>query len=121
MHENIDVKEIFKEPVKRSELATVLNCKSDRQARKLLADLREDYNIINLQDGRGYVLADDETALRYAMQERKRAISAFKTANRIIMRCSKGTEGITVPVKSHFRTINKVYVNKNQLSFEEME
>lgn len=114
-----DIKEIFKEPVKRAELAKVLNCKSDRQARAMLSKLRENHNIINLQDGKGYVLADDETALKYAMQERKRAMSAFKAANRIIMRCSKGTEGIRVPVKAHFRTINKIYVNKNQLSLEE--
>ena len=92
-----DIAYIFKEPVKREELARVLGCSNDRQARERLAELQENYNIINLQDGRGYFLADDETAKKYAKQEMRRAISTFRKAQRIRKRCN---------------------IDKNQMEFE---
>lgn len=118
----IDVREVFKEPVKRAALPKALGCENDREARRIIAELQKEYNIINLQDGKGYFLADDETALRYGMQERKRAASAFKKAYKIISRCSPPKTGIKVPVRAHFRTIGKKNdVNKNQMSLDETE
>ena len=115
----LKVREIFKEPVKRSELPFVFGC-SDRSARKILSHLREKYNIINLSDGKGYILADDEMALKYAYQERKRAISAFKNASRIIARCSPRTDGREVLVRTHYRRLNKNTVIKDQISLEDI-
>ena len=102
----LDVKTIFKEPVKRSDLAKVLGVESDREARRILSELQQTYNIINLQDGRGYFLADDETAIKYAEQERKRALKSFNKANQMLMRC-RNTNGIEVPVKAHMRKIKR--------------
>lgn len=115
----LKVIEIFKEPVKRSELPIIFGC-GDREARKILAHLREKYNIINLSDGKGYILADDETALRYAFQERKRAISVFKNASRIIARCTPSQGGREVLVRSHYRRLNKNTVIKDQISLEDI-
>lgn len=115
----LNVREIFKNPVKRAELPDVFGC-GDREARKILAQLREKYNIINLSDGKGYVLADDEKALRYALQERKRAISSFKNASRIIARCSPRTGGREVLVRTHYRRLNKNTVMKDQISLEDI-
>lgn len=117
----IDVETVFKNPVKRSELSVIFNC-SDREARRIVSSLMQDYNIVNLQDGRGYVLADDETAVKYAMQERKRGIASLKKANLILSRCKPvfGMPERVVPVKAHFRRIGKVYTDKNQIDlFEE--
>lgn len=116
----MNVAEVFKEPVKREDLPKIFGC-SDRAARRLIAELMEDHNIVNLQDGRGYVLADDVTAIRYAMQERKRGISALTKANKIIARCAKlDSNGIVVPVRAHIRHLNKVYIDSNQMSIEEV-
>jgi len=37
---NINVTEVFKRPVRRSDLVKVLDCKSDREARKCIELLR---------------------------------------------------------------------------------
>ena len=112
---DIDITKIFKEPVKRSELKTVFDC-SDREARLRIAKLMEHYNIVNLQDGRGYFLADDETAIKYAMQERHRGIMSLKKANMILSRCESGQFDMVVPVKAHYRRINKTrFFSKNQI------
>ena len=118
----IDVETVFKNPVKRCDLPKVLGCSSDRKARQIMAELEKSYNIVNLQDGRGYVLADDETAVKYAMQERKRGIASLKKANLILSRCKPvfGMPERVVPVKAHFRRIGKVYTDRNQINlFEE--
>lgn len=114
-----DIEEIFKKPVKRSQLPYIFGC-SDREARKYIEEFREKgYNIVNDGDGRGYYLADDEKTLKYAAMRRKRALAEFKAANLMILRCSK-KDGIKIPVRAHFRTIGKKnYVNKNQVSMEE--
>ena len=51
-----DVQTIFSKPVKRAELASALGVGSDREARRVLSELQKQYNIINLQDGRGFSL-----------------------------------------------------------------
>lgn len=102
----LDVNVIFKEPVKRCDLAKVLGVESDREARRILSELQKTHNIINLQDGRGYFLADNETAMRYAQQERKRALKSFDKANQMIMRCTS-SDGIEVPVKAHMRRLKR--------------
>lgn len=100
----LDVKAIFSKPVKRAELASVLGVGSDREARKILSELQKQYNIINLQDGKGYFLADDKEALRYAQQERSRALKSFNKANEIIRRCRK-CDCIEIPVRAHMRRL----------------
>ena len=92
----IDIEQ-FKNPVKRPDLPRVFGC-SDRQARKEIKMLQEKYNIINLQDGRGYFLADDVTAIRYAKQEMRRAISTFRNARRILKRCKENPDQIEIEV-----------------------
>ena len=110
----MNVVEIFSSPVKRCDLAKALGVESDREARRVLAELQKNHNIINLQDGRGYFLADNETALRYAEQERRRALKSFNKANLMVMRCKKAS-GIEVPVRAHVRHIGKIN-NENQIS-----
>jgi len=111
----INVAEVFKEPVKRSELKSIFGC-SDREARRKIALLMEDYNIVNLQDGKGYVLADEETAVKYAMQERHRGIMSLKKANKILARCENYEFDKVIPVKAHFRRLKKKELfNKNQI------
>lgn len=113
----LDVHIIFAEPVKRENLASVLGVGSDREARRILSELQKSYNIINLQDGRGYFLADDETALKYAEQERKRALKSFLKANAMLKRCKK-VDGIVIPVRAHVRTIGKRMPDPGQIRFE---
>ena len=117
----IDVDKVFAVPVKREDLASVFGVGSDREARRILSDLQMRYNIINLQDGKGYFLADDETALRYAEQERRRAIKSFLKANAMIKRC-RGATGIEVPVRAHMRRIAKTdKITPGQIIFSEVE
>lgn len=97
---------LFESPVKRGDLARVLGCDSDREARRLLSNLQKEYNIINLQDGNGYFLADDDEALRYALQERSRAIALLEKSNAIIRRCTQG-KGVEIPVRAHTRRIGR--------------
>lgn len=121
MDKGVDIKALFAKPVKRSELSVIFNC-SDREARRIVSSLMQKYNIVNLQDGRGYVLADNEMAVKYAMQERKRGIASLKKANLILSRCKPvfGMPERVVPVKAHFRRIGKVYTDRNQINlFEE--
>ncbi len=101
-----DIHIIFAQPVKRQDLALVLGCESDREARRILSELQKSYNIINLQDGKGYYLADDETVMKYAMQERSRALKSLQKANNMIRRCRSG-EGYAVPVRAHMRRIGR--------------
>ena len=113
---------VFKNPVKREDLTKVLGARSDREARRILAELQKTYNIINLQDGRGYFLADDVTAMRYAEQERRRALKSFRKANEMIMRC-KNIDGIEVPVKAHMRRIKRngiAVTDAKQIKFEQV-
>ncbi len=86
---------IFKNPVKREELPRIFGC-GDRKARKIIESLQENYNIINLQDGRGYFLADNETANRYARQEMRRGISLLRKAKKIMRRCSENQNQIRI-------------------------
>lgn len=117
----IDVDKVFAVPVKREDLASVLGVGSDREARRILSDLQMRYNIINLQDGKGYFLADDETALKYAEQERKRAVKSFLKANAMIKRC-RGETGIEVPVRAHMRRIRGTdKITPGQIIFSEVE
>lgn len=111
---------VFKNPVKREDLTKVLGVRSDREARRILAELQKTYNIINLQDGRGYFLADDVTAMRYAEQERRRALKSFQKANEMIMRC-KNTDGIEVPVKAHMRRIKRRCISVPDMARSEFE
>ena len=67
----MNVEKVFASPVKREQLASVLGVETDREARRIISELQKKYNIINLQDGRGYFLADNDTAIRYAEQERR--------------------------------------------------
>ena len=107
---------IFREPVKREELSAIFGC-SDREARERISLLQENYNIVNLQNGKGYFLADDETAKRYAQQEIRRAIKIFNKARKILGRVEKGDD-IVIPVKAHFRKLNKTEeIDVNQISF----
>lgn len=103
----MDVQKLFAVPVKREDLASVLGVGSDREARRILSELQMRYNIINLQDGKGYFLADNDTAIRYAEQERRRAIKSFMKANEMIKRC-RGASGIEVPVRAHMRRIGRI-------------
>ncbi len=102
----VDIIAMFSTPVKRKDLAVVLGCESDREARRVLSELQKSYNIINLQGGRGYFIADDETVMRYAEQERKRALKSFAKANAMLRRC-RGNEGCVVPVRAHMRRIGR--------------
>ena len=115
----INVQAIFSKPVKRADLASALGVGSDREARRVLSELQKQYNIINLQDGRGYFLADNETALRYAEQERRRALKSFNKANEMVRRC-KNVDGVVVPVRAHMRRIGKrgSFVSESQVIFE---
>lgn len=107
----------FNHHVKRQDLPKLFGC-SDRAARKRIEQLQEKYNIVNLQDGKGYFLADNETALKYAKQERSRAKASYIKASRMIARCSD-SQGEKVFVRAHFRTIGKKdNVNINQISME---
>ena len=108
--------ELFIEPVKRSDLSHIFGC-SDREARERISELQELYNIINLQDGKGYFLADDEQAIRYAQQEMHRALKIFNKARYILSRCNK-TKVLKIPVKAHFRCLNKTKENESQLRME---
>ena len=112
------VKVIFAQPVPRSELTGIFNC-TDRRARRLISELQEKCNIVNLQDGKGYFLADDETALRYAKKECSRVLKSYIKANKIISRRTH-QPGIKVPVRTHFRTIGGKANNiiKNQIEME---
>lgn len=101
-----DIHIIFAQPVKRQDLALVLGCESDREARRILSELQKSYNIINLQDGKGYYLADDETVMKYAMQERSRALKSLQKANNMIRRCQHGG-GKTIAVRAHMRRIGR--------------
>jgi biotin operon repressor len=116
---DINVAEVFRNPVRRSELVDVLDCKSDREARKCIEQLREKgYNIVNGCDGRGYYLASDEETLKYAAMRRKRALAEFRAANLMMLRASK-KEGIKIPVRAHFRTVGKRDdENTNQICLE---
>lgn len=112
------IEEIFAVPVKRRDLERIFGC-SDREARRIIAQLQEKYNIVNFQDGRGYFLADDETAIRYARQEQQRAKSALRKADGIIARCLGTGTGNVIPVRAHFRTIGrKNEANINQIQME---
>ena len=110
---------LLQKPVTRSRLIT-LTGESDREVRKRIQRLREmGYNIINNQDGKGYFLASDEETLKYARMRRKRALSEFKAANLMEMRCMH-KDGIEIPVKAHFRTIGYEPPCKNQIRMEEV-
>lgn len=100
----MNVEKIFASPVKREQLASVLGVETDREARRIISELQKKYNIINLQDGRGYFLADNATAIRYAEQERRRALKSFRKANDMLMRC-RSSSGIEIPVRAHMRRI----------------
>ena len=113
--EQINVEIVFKHPVKRRDLPKILGCDSDREARRIIAELEKEYNIVNMQDGRGYFLADDKTAIKVALRERKRGIALIKKANEILSRCESVPIDIVVPVKAHFRRIKKSYVDKKQI------
>lgn len=116
----MNVVEIFSSPVKRCDLARVLGVESDREARRILSELQKTYNIINLQDGRGYFLADNKTAIRYAEQERKRALKSFNKANQMLMRC-RGNDGIEIPVKAHMRKIKRRCISVPDMARSEFE
>jgi hypothetical protein len=109
---------VFRNPVKRKDLACVLGCESDREARRILAELQKRHNIINMQDGKGYFLADDEAAIRYALQERKRAIKSLNKANEMLRRC-QGKGGRYVSVRAHLRRIAGSEIGENQIVWEE--
>lgn len=115
----LNIQDIFSKPVKRAELASALGVRSDREARRILSELQKQYNIINLQDGKGYFLADNETALRYAEQERRRALKSFNKANEMLRRC-KNVDSFLVPVRAHMRRIGEKAssVNESQVIFE---
>ena len=110
--------EIFKTPVKRAELPRIFG-KSERECRRIMSELVKEYNIVNLQDGKGYFLADDDTVLKYAMQERNRGISALSKANMIITRLYKEKDyGIVVPVRAHTRRIKRcIAADEKQINF----
>ena len=101
---HMNVEKVFASPVKREQLASVLGVETDREARRIISELQKKYNIINLQDGRGYFLADNDTAIRYAEQERRRALKSFQKANDMLRRC-RSSSGIEVPVRAHMRRI----------------
>ena len=96
----------------------MLGC-PDRSAREVIASLQKEYNIINLQDGRGYVIGTDEQVRRYVLQEHARARKIFIKANAMLKRCTL-TEGIRVPVRAHFRTIKARTEIDNQISMEDI-
>lgn len=114
----MNVFEIFKEPVKREELSKIFGC-SDREARRIVENLQKNYNIINLQDGRGYFLANDREAERYARQEMSRALKIFEKANGILRR-TKHSEGIKIPVRAHLRCLpgKDIKKDENQIKWE---
>lgn len=108
---------LLEKPMTRTELAAVTG-ESDRAVRKRIQQLREQgYNIVNRQDGSGYYLAGDEETLKYAQMRRKRALSEFRAANIMEMRCLH-KDGIRVPVRAHFRTIGQREECKNQVKME---
>lgn len=98
------ITEFFQQKRTRQEIAEYFNC-SDRDARAKIAELQENYNIVNMQDGKGYFLADDETVKKYAQQEMSRALKSFDKARKMLKRV-ESAKGIKIPVKAHFRRIN---------------
>jgi len=109
------IEEVFKTPVKRSELPAIFGC-SDRQARDMIRKLSEQYNIVNLQDGSGYVIADKATTKRYAQQEMKRGIAILKKASAMFKRCAEADDdAVVVPVRAHLRTIRPGKKDTNQI------
>lgn len=109
----------FKHPVSRERLKYVLNCKTDRQARRVLSSLQEDYNIINMQDGTGYKLGTDAEVMAYVRQENSRARQVFRKTGRMMRRCTV-SDGVQVPVRAHMRTIRARTEVENQMSLEDI-
>lgn len=113
----MDIKEFFSTKRSRKEIAQFFEC-SDREARSRISDLQEHYNIVNLQDGKGYFIADDETVKKYAEQEMHRAIKSFNKARKMLARV-ESADGIKIPVKAHLRRLKAVgdETDENQLEW----
>jgi biotin operon repressor len=112
----MNIKEIFANPIPREDLPKVFGC-SDREARQHISALQEHYNIINLQNGKGYFLADDATTIKYAEQEMRRAVKIFNKARKMLSRVNS-PNGIKIPVKAHFRSLHKTEdIDLNQITF----
>ena len=114
------IEDAFRFPVRRERLKYVLGCGSDREARRIVSMLQErGYNIINLQDGGGYVLGTDTQVRRYALQAMKRARHVYQKAGDMLKRCTI-SDGIQIPVRAHFRTIKRRTEIQNQISMEDL-
>lgn len=115
------IEKLFSKPVKKADLPRVLGCSNERAARATISRLAEEYNIVNFQDGKGYFLADNETAIKYAMQERKRGIASITKANKIIKRCEEtGKYGIVIPVIGYMRRLCALSGNPNQIRIDDI-
>ena len=75
--------EFFQKKRSRAEVAEFFGV-SDRDARRIIAALQENFPIINLQDGKGYFLAEGDELKRYALQEYKRAVKVMRKARRLL-------------------------------------
>jgi len=110
----MNVAEIFKTPKTKQELCLIFNC-DDRTLRSKISKMQKRYNIINLQDGKGYYIASDKDVEKYARQEMHRAIKIFNKARTMLKRV-ESKEEYKVPVQAHFRRITKKEINENQLT-----
>ena len=112
---------VFNTPVKRSDLPRVLGCQNskdkDRMARNIVSELQEEYNIVNMQDGKGYFLASKEQARVYAMKEIHRGTKIVRKGMKMLRRCEDDGDYTKIPVQAHFRRIKKKPENDNQISF----
>lgn len=113
----MDIQEFFKVKRSRQEIANFFDC-SDREARSKIADLQEQYNIINLQDGKGYFIGSDKQVEEYAKQEMHRAKKTWEKARKMLQRVEQA-DGIKIPVKAHFRRLKaKDDKDDNQIEWD---
>ena len=111
------IQEFFATKRSRAEIAEYFGC-NDREARERISDLQRTYNIVNLQDGKGYFIADNETTRKYAEQELARALKCFNKARVMFERVKENTDDIMIPVKAHFRRLHAPTNDKDENQLE---
>ncbi|HIU49000.1 MAG TPA: hypothetical protein IAB04_06515 [Candidatus Avimonoglobus intestinipullorum] len=112
------IEEAFRTPVRRERLKYVLGCGSDREARRIVTKLQEQgYNIINLQDGGGYVLGTDEQREAYGQQELHRAMKILFKALKMLRRLTL-REAIRLLARAYRRAADTT--DQNQISLEDV-
>lgn len=86
------IEQLFSTPKTRAELRKEWNT-SDRELRIIVGRLQEYYPIVNLQDGRGYFLGNEEECFQYLLQELSRGISSAEKIQNIASFCRFSDEG----------------------------